>query len=77
MRTCCSRARSSALFVTFDRGANWQQLKNGLPTVPVFDMQIHPRDHDLILATHGRVDLDHGQHHGAREMNDQASDHAI
>ena len=29
-------------------------MKNGLPTVPVFDLQIHPRDHDLILATHGR-----------------------
>ena len=42
------------LFVTFDRGANWRRLKNGLPTVPVFDLQIHPRDHDLILATHGR-----------------------
>ncbi len=42
------------LFVTFDRGANWRRMKNGLPTVPVFDLQIHPRDHDLILATHGR-----------------------
>ncbi len=43
------------LFVSFDRGANWRHLKNGLPTVPVFDVQIHPRDHDLILATHGRA----------------------
>jgi photosystem II stability/assembly factor-like uncharacterized protein len=42
------------LFVTFDRGASWHQIRNGLPTVPVFDLQIHPRDHDLILATHGR-----------------------
>ncbi len=42
------------LFVTFDRGANWHRMKNGLPTVPVFDLQIHPREHDLILATHGR-----------------------
>jgi photosystem II stability/assembly factor-like uncharacterized protein len=41
-------------FVTFDRGANWHRIKNGLPTVPVFDIQIHPREHDLILATHGR-----------------------
>src|SRR5580693_4496328 len=29
-------------------------MKNGLPTVPVDDIQIHPRDRDLILATHGR-----------------------
>jgi photosystem II stability/assembly factor-like uncharacterized protein len=42
------------MFVTFDRGANWHKMKNGLPTVPVFDVQIHPRDHDLIVATHGR-----------------------
>lgn len=41
-------------FVTFDRGGGWTKLKAGLPTVPVFDIQIHPRDHDLILATHGR-----------------------
>ncbi|MCU1237946.1 MAG: glycosyl hydrolase, repeat, partial [Candidatus Solibacter sp.] len=42
------------LFVSFNRGQNWERMKNGLPTVPVFDLQIHPRDHDLILATHGR-----------------------
>jgi hypothetical protein len=42
------------MFMTFDRSATWHRMKNGLPTVPVFDIQIHPRDHDLILATHGR-----------------------
>jgi photosystem II stability/assembly factor-like uncharacterized protein len=42
------------IFVSFDKGANWHRMKNGLPTVPVFDIQIHPREHDLILATHGR-----------------------
>ena len=42
------------LFVSFDRGSNWQRMKNGFPTVPVDDIQIHPREHDLILATHGR-----------------------
>ena len=42
------------LWVSFNRGAAWRQLKNNLPTVPVDDIQIHPRDNDLILATHGR-----------------------
>jgi len=42
------------LWVSFDRGSNWQRMKNGLPTTPVFDLQIHPREHDLIVATHGR-----------------------
>jgi len=27
---------------------------NGLPAVPVHDLQIHPRDRELIAATHGR-----------------------
>ncbi len=43
------------MFVSFDRGANWHRMSNGLPTVPVFDIQIQPRDHDLIVATHGRA----------------------
>ena len=42
------------LYVSFDRGDHWQELKNNLPRVPVDDIQIHPRDNDLILATHGR-----------------------
>jgi hypothetical protein len=42
------------LFVSLNRGQNWERLKNGLPPTPVFDLQIHPREHDLILATHGR-----------------------
>ncbi len=42
------------LWVSFNRGASWMRLKNNLPTVPVDDIQIHPRDNDLILATHGR-----------------------
>ncbi|HTA67667.1 MAG TPA: hypothetical protein VK776_05295, partial [Bryobacteraceae bacterium] len=42
------------LFVSFDRGAKWEKMRNGLPTVPVDDIAIHPRDHDLILGTHGR-----------------------
>jgi photosystem II stability/assembly factor-like uncharacterized protein len=42
------------LFLSFDRGAKWEKMRNGLPTVPVDDIAIHPRDHDLILGTHGR-----------------------
>ena len=59
------------IFVTFDRGANWHRMKNGLPTVPVFDIQIHPRDHDLILATHGRSFWIMDNISALEEMNDQ------
>jgi photosystem II stability/assembly factor-like uncharacterized protein len=42
------------LFVSFNRGLTWLKVKGNLPTVPVYDVQIHPRDNDLVLATHGR-----------------------
>lgn len=42
------------IFLSLDRGAHWRQLKEGLPTVAVDDIQIHPREHDLIIGTHGR-----------------------
>ena len=41
------------LFVSIDRGAHWTRWK-GMPTVAVYDLVVHPRDNDLILATHGR-----------------------
>jgi hypothetical protein len=45
---------SRTVYVSTDRGQNWTRFANNLPTVPVFDLQIHPRDHELIAATHGR-----------------------
>ncbi len=41
-------------YASLDRGAHWQKFMTGLPTVPVHDLKIHPRDHELIAATHGR-----------------------
>jgi len=41
-------------YVSTDRGGSWQRFMNGLPTVPVHDLEIHPRDRELIAATHGR-----------------------
>jgi photosystem II stability/assembly factor-like uncharacterized protein len=43
-----------AAYVSIDRGAHWVRLTNGMPTVPVADLVIHPRDEDLIAGTHGR-----------------------
>jgi photosystem II stability/assembly factor-like uncharacterized protein len=43
------------LWASVNRGRSWQRLKGkNLPTVPVDDVQIHPRDNDLIVGTHGR-----------------------
>ena len=41
------------LFVSLDRGGSWTRF-GGLPTVAVDDLKIHPRDGDLVVATHGR-----------------------
>ena len=45
---------SVGAYVSTDHGANWRKFMSGLPTVPVFDLKIHPRDRELIAATHGR-----------------------
>ncbi len=42
------------VFASVDRGASWVSMKNNMPTNPVHDMQIHARDDDLVVATHGR-----------------------
>jgi len=42
------------LYISFDRGGHWQELKSNLPRVPVDDIQVQPRENDLIVATHGR-----------------------
>jgi hypothetical protein len=45
---------SLGAYVSRDAGGHWQTFMTDLPTVPVFDLQIHPRDHELIAATFGR-----------------------
>jgi photosystem II stability/assembly factor-like uncharacterized protein len=40
--------------MSLDRGATWRPMQNGLPTVAVYDIIIHPRDRDVIIGTHGR-----------------------
>ncbi len=43
------------LWISLDGGKQWAQYKGGdLPNVPVRDLAIHPREHDLVIATHGR-----------------------
>ncbi len=43
------------LFISFDGGSVWQKWTHGVPTVPVRDLVVHPRDHDLVIGTHGRA----------------------
>ena len=41
------------LYMSLDRGNHWMKFA-GLPTVAVDDLVIHPRERDLVIATHGR-----------------------
>ncbi len=45
---------NKGVYVSLDGGRRWVALKGNMPTVPVTDMLIHPRERDLIVATYGR-----------------------
>ena len=42
------------LYISLNGGAEWKRFMNGMPTVRIDDLMVHPRDNDLIVATHGR-----------------------
>lgn len=42
------------LYVSLDKGSSWTRFENNVPKVGIPDMVIHPRDHALVLGTHGR-----------------------
>nr|MDP9323536.1 hypothetical protein [Acidobacteriota bacterium] len=42
------------LYISLDGGKQWQRFMNNLPTSRVDDILVHPRDNDLIIATHAR-----------------------
>ena len=62
------------LYVSLDRGNHCYTLGN-LPSVAVHDLAIHPRDHEIVVATHGRsfykANVDH------LEKMKQEMDHPI
>jgi photosystem II stability/assembly factor-like uncharacterized protein len=42
------------VYTTLDKGKRWISLCNGLPTSAVHDLAVHPREHELVIGTHGR-----------------------
>lgn len=42
------------VYVSLDLGGAWISLNSQLPAIAVADLLIHPRDGELIIATHGR-----------------------
>lgn len=41
-------------FASIDGGQNWTKFMTNMPTNPAYDMVIHPRENELVVATHGR-----------------------
>ncbi len=44
----------TGIYFSLDDGAHWHSLQCNLPITPVTDIQIHPEENDLVIATHGR-----------------------
>ncbi len=42
------------LFISLDGGKQWKRFMNNYPTVRTDDILVHPRENDLIVASHGR-----------------------
>ncbi len=59
------------LYISFDDGEHWMKWTHSVPTVPVRDLVIHSREHDLILGTHGRAVLVIDNIQPLREINQQ------
>ncbi|CAN1490316.1 Sialidase_non-viral domain containing protein [Spirosomataceae bacterium] len=41
------------IYVSFDDGTTWNPLNLNMPISPIRDLQIHEREKDLVVATHG------------------------
>ncbi|MBI3511451.1 MAG: glycosyl hydrolase [Bacteroidetes bacterium] len=42
------------LYLSFDRGKNFMRMTKGIPPVAIHDLVVQPREHDLVIGTHGR-----------------------
>jgi photosystem II stability/assembly factor-like uncharacterized protein len=47
-------ATEMGLYVSLDGGTTWSRFNKNLPPVAIHHLELHPKTHDLILATHGR-----------------------
>lgn len=61
------------LFWSWNSGRNWVELRGGLPTVAANDLVVHPRDNDLVVATHGRGIYILDQINALQEMTPQVA----
>jgi hypothetical protein len=61
------------IYFSLNKGTNWIQLKSGLPTIPFRDIELHPRDNDLVAGSFGRGVYVLDDYSPLREMTDNAT----
>ena len=44
----------NGLYFSLNEGKSWTKWTEGYPAVPTMDLDIHPREHDLVIGTFGR-----------------------
>ena len=57
------------LYISLDARQAVGEVHEQHPTVRMDDILIHPRDNDLIVATHGAEPVDRGRHHAAAAVD--------
>ena len=59
------------LFFTVDGGNIWKQIKGGIPTIAIRDVDIQRRENDLVLASFGRGFFILDDYTPLRELNEE------
>ena len=62
------------LYISMDGGKNWEKWTHGFPTASTMDMQIHPKEHDLVIGTFGRAAFVLDDIRPLREMANQGAE---
>lgn len=65
------------VFVTLDGGQKWIQMKAGLPTIAVRDLEIQERESDLVVGTFGRGIYILDDYSPLREISEQVLDESF
>jgi photosystem II stability/assembly factor-like uncharacterized protein len=61
----------TGIWASIDRGDSWFRFMPNMPTVSVYDIAIHPRDHALVAGSHGRSLFVMDNIHALQQLNDE------
>lgn len=62
------------VYFTLNKGVNWVKLESGIPTIAIRDIELHPRDFDLVGGSFGRGIFVLDDYTPLRKMNSVVSD---